>query len=174
MNKQQLQAQLDKIKQNIEQLEEQINCIKIKKIKKCARKIPKKGEIYYYLDVAGLICRDIWYGVEEDLFRFNIGNCFKTEEEVEEYEENLLTKQALKDLALELNNGIEIDWKDINKSKYFISYRDEASCIKELELCREFSLKHLGQIYCYDKNFLTIAKDRIGEEKLIKLIKSGV
>lgn len=168
MNKQQLQAQLDQIKQMIAQLEEQINCIKIKKIKKCARKIPKKGEIYYYLDVAGLICRDIWYGVEEDLFRFSIGNCFKTEEEVEEYEENLLTKQALKDLALELNN--DIDWKSENQYKYYLylDYQTNTLSMNWVYTQRD------NNIYCLNAEFLVIAKDRIGEEKLIKLIKSGV
>lgn len=170
MNKQQLQAQLDQIKQMIEQLEEQINCIKIKKIKKCARKIPKNGEIYYYLDVAGLIRRDIWYGVEEDLFRFSIGNCFKTEEEVEEYEENLLTKQALKDLALELNNGVEIDWKDDNQRKYFLYLDYQTNTLSMSWVYTEQD----NNIYCLNAEFLVIAKDRIGEEKLIKLIKSGV
>ena len=170
MNKQQLQAQLDQIKQMIEQLEEQINCIKIKKIKKCARKIPKNGEIYYHLDVAGLIRRDIWYGVEEDLFRFSIGNCFKTEEEVEEYEENLLTKQALKDLALELNNGVDIDWKSENQDKYYL-YLDYQT--NTLSMNWVYTQQD-NNIYCLNAEFLVIAKDRIGEEKLIKLIKSGV
>ena len=170
MNKQQLQAQLDQIKQMIEQLEEQINCIKIKKIKKCARKIPKNGEIYYHLDVAGLIRRDIWYGVEEDLFRFSIGNCFKTEEEVEEYEENLLTKQALKDLALELNNGVDIDWKSENQDKYYL-YLDYQT--NTLSMNWVYT-QHDNNIYCLNAEFLVIAKDRIGEEKIIKLIKSGV
>lgn len=128
----------------------------------------KKGEVCKYKCDDGSIITHNYD--DEDIFRFNIGNCFKTEQEVEEYKENLLTKQALKDLALELNNGVEIDWDDYKLTKYCIFI----SCVDVLYLHSVNSNKHLGQVYCYDKDFLTIAKDRIGEEKLIKLIKSGV
>lgn len=100
---------------------------------------------------------------------FNTGNCFKSEQEAEEYKENLLTKQQLKDLALELNNGVEIDWENENQKKYYLEY----GCYS-LDYDITYSYINLGQIYCLNEDFLKIAKDRIGEEKIIKLIKSGV
>lgn len=170
MNKQQILKQIDELKQKVEELEKKVNSPEFEGIKKGARQKPKDGEVYFFLDSYGNIIWTKWHNNVQDLFRFNTGNCFKTEQEVEEYKENLLTKQALKDLALELNNGIEIDWDNYKLTKYCIFI----SCVDVLYLHSINSNKHLGQVYCYDKDFLTIAKDRIGEEKLIKLIKSGV
>ena len=133
------------------------------------RLIPEMRDEYYYLNTFGEVSCSDWMADETDLFRFNSGNCFKTEQEVEKYKENLLTRQALKDLALELNNEVEIDWGDYN-CKYYIRY-DYTT--EELGENYAYSYGRLD-IYCLDRNFLAIAKDRIGEEKLIKLIKSGV
>ena len=171
MNKQQILEQIDELKQKIEELEKEVNFPEFDEVKKGVRQKPECGVVYFYLKHDGYIGSTHW-GIEDtDLFRFNTGNCFKTKQEVEEYKENLLTKQALKDLALELNNGVEIDWEDDN-TKYSI-YIQTDSDIK-LNQCDCFDYIDLGQIYCLDSDFLTIAKDRIGEEKLIKLIKSGV
>ena len=115
-------------------------------------------------------CHKIWLEEEQDLFRFNLGNCFKTEKEAVDYRENILTKQALKDLALELNNGVEIDWKNEDQYKYRI-YFDYCTS----RLSQRWRTQSLDfNIYCLNSAFITIAKDRIGEDKLIKLIKSGV
>lgn len=173
MNKQQILEQIDELKQKIEELEKEVNSPEFNEVKKGVRQKPECGVVYFYLKHDGYIGSTHW-GIEDtDLFRFNTGNCFKTKQEVEEYKENLLTKQALKDLALELNNGVEIDWENYAQSKFSIYYQgyrisqglklDSADCYTEL-----------GQVYCLNAEFLTIAKDRIGEEKLIKLIKSGV
>lgn len=170
MNKQQILEQIDELKQKIKELEKEVNSPEFEGIKKGARQKPKDGEVYFFLDSYGNRIWTKWHNNVQDLFRFNTGNCFKTNKEAIDYKENLLTKQALKDLALELNNGVEIDWDNYKLTKYCIFI----SCVDVLYLHSINSNKHLGQVYCYDKDFLTIAKDRIGEEKLIKLIKSGV
>lgn len=174
MNKQEIQNKIEKLQQQftqqIEKLKEEINSIENNKSKKGARQKPKIGESYWCLADYGDIRCILWKGDPIDLFHFTTGNCFKTYEEAQDYKENLLTKQALKDLALELNNGVEIDWNNYKLTKYCIFI----SCVDELYLHSINSNKHLGQVYCYDKDFLTIAKERVGEEKLIKLIKSGV
>lgn len=173
MNKQELQNKIEDLEKQLAEVKEQVNYIELEGIKKGVRQKPKVGERYFYVDSCGSIDYKFWQETETDLFRFNTGNCFKTEQEAEEYKENLLTKQALKDLALELNNGVEVDWENYAQSKFSIYYQgyrisqglklDNADCYTEL-----------GQVYCLNNEFLTIAKDRIGEEKLIKLIKSGV
>lgn len=174
MNKEELLNEVEKIEkefnEKIAELKSQVNSIEIEGIKKSVRQIPEVGDKYFFINSDGFIRWTIWHNNKFDLFRFNTGNCFKTEKEAEEYKENLLTKQALKDLALELNNGVEIDWCEEN-FKYSIYFN-----LNNNKLTDHNSDDYigLGQIYCLDNNFLTIAKDRMGEERLIKLIKSGV
>lgn len=75
------------------------------------------------------------------------------------------TKQELQDLADELNKVEPIDWRDRSQSKYFINLD---SVKKELGLSYNYRLKGLN-IYSTDEEFLKKAKERIGEERLIKL-----
>lgn len=103
--------------------------------------------------------------------RYLLGNYFKTRQEAEEYKENLLTKQRLKDLALRLNNGVKIDWNNDTQSKYTMSYREISN---ELHPVTWHENRYMGAVYCLDKHFFKIATQEIGEDKLIKLMKSGV
>lgn len=77
------------------------------------------------------------------------------------------TKQELQDLADELNKVKPIDWRDRSQAKYFINLD---SVNKELGLSSTYRLKGLN-IYSTDKEFLKKAKERIGEDRLIKLFK---
>lgn len=170
MKKQELLSKIDEMEKQLAELKNQVNSIEFEGIKKGIRQIPQAGDSYWYVAEDGIILQTIWRDRSSDFFRFSTGNCFKTKQKAKRFKENILTKQALKDLALELNKGVAIDWDNYNLTKYCIFI----SCVDELYLHSINSNKHLGQIYCYDKDFLTIAKDRIGEEKLIKLIKSGI
>ncbi len=78
------------------------------------------------------------------------------------------TLEELKKKAEELNAGEEIDWNNSNQMKYYICYN-----YYDNKLIFEYSygIKNLGQIYCLNENFLEIAKEKIGEERLIKLFK---
>lgn len=171
MNKQQILEQIDELKQKIEELEKEVDSFEFEEIKKGVRWKPEYYQNYFYIDDCGKLESESYMDEDADLFRFNTGNCFKTEQEAEEYKENLLTKQALKDLALELNNGVEINWENQEQWKFYIYFN-----YSENQLCTYFhSLgQNLLMTYCLNKDFLDIAKERIGEEKLIKLIKSGV
>ena len=171
MNKQQILEQIDELKQKIEELENEVNSPKFEGIKKGVRWQPIFGQRYFYLDDSGVIRCVEWQYDDEDKFHFNTGNCFKTEQEAKEYKENLLTKQALKDLALELNEMESVDWDNHEQWKFYIYFN-----YSENQLCTHFHAlgQNLSVTYCLNKDFLDIAKDRIGEEKLIKLIKSGV
>ena len=80
-----------------------------------------QGEYYWYVDYIGDIFNNYETYTELDNFRYSTGNYFRTEKEAEEYKENLITKQKLKDLALRLNEVIEINWKDPNRLKIFIA-----------------------------------------------------
>ena len=171
MNKEELKNKIEDLEKQLAELKEQANSIEDEEIKKSVRWQPIFGQHYFYLDDRGIIRCVEWQYDDDDLFRFNIGDCFKTEQEAEEYKENLLTKQALKDLALELNEGVEIDWDDRNQKKYCFVYSHNGN---KLDYTPNSAWQELGHIYSLDYKFLKIAKERIGEEKLIKLIKSGV
>lgn len=171
MNKKEIENKIEALEKQLEELKKEVNSPEFEGIKKGVRQMPEYEEKYFFVDSCGGIDYKFWEETETDLFRFNTGNCFKTEQEAEEYKENLLTKQALKDLALELNNGVEICWDDFYQEKYRIF---SAGGFTDLECEYVGQTTDIGQVYCLNENFLTIAKDRIGEEKLIKLIKSGI
>lgn len=171
MNKKEIENKIEALEKQLEKLKKEVNSPEFEGIKKGVRQKPKKDENYFFLGGDGGIYPETYLGDGIDLFRFNIGNCFKTEQEAEEYKENLLTKQQLKDLALELNNGVEIDWSDDNQLKFYI-YSGRFQ--QDLDQDNNIGCPDVGQVYCIDESFLDVAKERIGEEKLIKLIKSGI
>lgn len=164
MNKQELQELKKQVEKTLAEVEKALSEMKT------IRQMPEHNEKYFYVDDTGMISYSLWEYSSEDLFRFNTGNCFKTEKEAEDYRENLLTKQALKDLALELNGGVEIDWEDKTQRKYNLFIDTLQPTIAH---CWSSTTQE-SDIHCLDENFPKIAKQRIGEEKLIKLIKSGV
>lgn len=55
---------------------------------------PRKGDIYYFisLDCEVFVDNSIWYGDTTDLIFFNVGNCFRTEEEAEEHKDEIVKK----------------------------------------------------------------------------------
>lgn len=124
-------------------------------------------EDYFLLNSDGYIESDSDWGKEIDDFRYNIGNYFETEEEVEAYKERLLIKQELKDIALELNNGKEIDWKNY-KSKYYLTYDNY---YKKINVCFSATIIIEGTTYCLNKNFINVAIERIGKERLERYLK---
>ena len=164
MDREELLKQRDKLQKELDKLTELIN-------KKDIRFKPEYEEYYYFLGSNGIIQRTYWNNGVHDDYRYSVGNCFKTEQEAYDYKENLITKQQLKDLALELDNGAEIDWNYKDTRKYTIYL---TSVPDELEDNWNWVYRAVGGIYCTNKNFYKVAIERIGKEKLINLIKSGV
>lgn len=173
MNKKEIENKIEALEKQLEELKKEVNSPEFEGIKKGGRWKPECGVVYFYLKHDGYIGSTHW-GIEDtDLFRFNTGNCFKTGQEAIDYKENLLTKQALKDLALELNNGVAVDWENYEQSKFSIYYNGYRFA-NDLKLDNADCYTEIGQVYCLNTDFLSIAKERIGEEKIIKLIKSGI
>lgn len=165
MNKseiQEIQNKVDDLQKQIDDLKKELN--ESNNVRQRIQSIT-----YYYLDTCGNIGKTREEFTPFDDFTFDIGNYFKTEQEAKDYKENLITKQKLKDLALRLNNGVEIDWNNNYQDKTVI-YFDYLN--NRLSASLYWADRSLGQIYCLDKNFLDIAIQEIGEEALIKLIKS--
>lgn len=131
-------------------------------------KIPKKRwrakreEYYYYINHHGCIRSYPDYYDDIESYRYNSGNYFKTKEQAEKARDKQLIRQELEDLALELNTE-PVDWNDFNQLKCCIKY--------------DFIREYLGQtpchgtyfqgaVYCTNKDFLEIALERIGEDRL--------
>lgn len=80
---------------------------------------PKKGAVYWFITPDG--CID-YYSYEDDETDKNfiaIGNCFQTEKQAEFMVEKLKVIHELEKFAYE-NNEKEIDWNDINQTKYYL------------------------------------------------------
>ncbi|MCQ2957276.1 MAG: hypothetical protein MJ180_00065 [Candidatus Gastranaerophilales bacterium] len=157
----QLQKQIDELKEKIKEQESQ-------PVKRWRANL---GGDYYYVNNNLLTAKDQEKAHNVNNVLYKLGNYFQTEQEARNYRDNILTKQELKDLALELNDGVEIDWENRDQRKYFIIYDNH---IKNFIIDFWHDSQYVGQVYCLDQNFLEIAKERIGEDRLIKLIKSGV
>lgn len=163
---------------NLEELKQELvetknKCAEIeKKINELARQTSEvrwraeKGDSYYYMLSTGKTneYKDVDCVLDND--RYNLGNYFRTREEAEKTIEKIKIYTQLKDLALRLNTGKEIDWEDYTQYKYYIYYNCESNRL----VCSDIlSHKDIGQIYCLGENFLDIAKQEIGEENLKKL-----
>lgn len=153
---------IKEIDNKIKELQEEIENLKNEK-DTLRRWRAKEDEIYYY--ATSFIGNDSENNATCDNFRYDTGNYFKTENEAREYREKLIIYQNLKDLALELNQGKQIDFDDTTQEKYIIILDD----MRNLNIISSVYQQSIGQIYCLDKNFLEKAKERIGEDNLEKL-----
>lgn len=130
---------------------------------------PCRGKIYWAVsdkDGEALVYPE--FGDDFDNYHYNSGNCFKTEWQALAYRDNVLIKQQLKDLALELNNGVAIDWRDDTQIKYYIYLAPSGLYIDST------NRQVVSQVCCLSNLFLSEALAKIGKENIIKLIKSGV
>ena len=153
---------MEELKKQIEELQKQVALLE----GGCKRWKAGYGETYYYICSDG----DIFFNTEKNsefsTTNYDLGNYFQTKEEAKKTFEKIKIYTQLKDLALRLNNGEEIDWENGNQIKYFIYYENRYKKIFTTAACWS---KDLGQIYCLDKNFLDVAKQKIGEANLKKL-----
>lgn len=164
-----LEEKIKEIEKQLEELKEQLKEESTKEDINYERKRLEKYEHYWYLDEFGEVEETYESYCKEDDFNYNIGNYFETEEQARNYKEKLLIEQELRDIARELNKGEEIDWNDGSQDKYYLLYsfyadgpmRDSSS---------NYSKKQ-GIIYCLDSDFINIAIERIGKERLTEYLK---
>ena len=124
---------------------------------------PEYDEWYFYVSGYGVIGSNVWINDYTDNGYYEIGNCFKTEEEAKFALEKTKVEAELCRFA-EKNNEYEIDWKDEDQEKWcmYYSYMDgdvyftDAYCHKR------------NDIYFSSKKIAKQAIDYIGEERLKK------
>jgi hypothetical protein len=126
--------------------------------------IPKAGDVYYYTDPVGCSNRVRNNNFATDIHRIKSGNCYCTEEDAARARDRQYAKRELEVLADELNDCVEIDWRNTEKLKYYIVYHLNMGLVQLANYYyREYTT------YCLSPNFLEVALERLGEEKL-KLI----
>ena len=150
MNKEQLQNEIDK-------LQKQLDDYDSKGWK------PEKFKKYYFVDdsyIGSWNCN----ADNVDNFRFSQGNCFKTLEEVSQHRENLVTRGELYLMSLEY----PVDWENEDAWKYYFHFGSNVLSTGYSDIFRNQGIIYLT------REGIGKAREQIGEERLIKLIKSGV
>lgn len=164
---------MNNLEEKIKEIEKQLEELKVQlteedKEDKCKRKRFDYDKYYWFVDTFGEVCDTPECYASEDNFLFEIGNYFETEEQAENYKQKLLVEQELKDIAMELNKGEEIDWDNTNQDKYYIEYSFYGDGI--IYNFHSYT-KIQGTIYCLDINFKHVAIERVGKERLTKYLK---
>lgn len=160
-----LKEKQEELKRGLEELEIQINELEKKEITKSGKRWRgAKDRFYWYIESDCKVYAE--YEKDDDYYnaRYKIGNYFRTKEEAEKTIEKIKIYARLKDLALRLNEGREVNWDDSAQDKWHIYYE-----YNSLTTTGSYGYQDIGQIYCLDSNFLNIAKREIGEENLKKL-----
>ena len=82
--------------------------------------------------------------------------------------DKLAIEEQLETIAKELNGDRELDWSDPCQFKFCLAY-----FVDSQQIFRNYAtrLKQQGTIYCLDRSFVDVAKERIGEKALIEYLK---
>ena len=167
MNKlKELEKKIEELSKELEELKCELDKEKLSNTQMNNRWRTNDGEKYYYIYGDGTIDWGIDTNDEISVIHYDLGNYFQTKEEAEKVVEKVKIYTRLKDLALRLNKGEEIDWKNNEQPKHYIHFDNESN---KLFYSYCYTCYDIGQIYFLDENFLDIALQEIGEENLKKL-----
>ena len=161
MNKQELQNEINKTKEQLARLQE------VLKDEEYKRWQPKHQEKYYIVDTYNEVnsCRNYTQAVADK--HMKVFNCFQTREEANAEAEKILIRRQLEDIAKRLNKGEKIDWNNYIQNKFYIDFNKKQG----LSVSETVSWKSQGTVYCLDANFLDIAIEEIGKERLLNYLK---
>ena len=117
------------IKRLEEQIEDQINSLRIKFLESEANKklyevkVPEDIENYYYVDEIGSINLVSDSFIESDYDElYKRGLVFKTREEAEQFDKERILINRAKDWAKKYNEGWTLNWKDLYENKHSVTY----------------------------------------------------
>lgn len=162
-----LQTQLEDAKDELEKVKD------FKEQQRTRNWLCNDGMVFYSLDHL-LDVMQISYARgrkhDEQLKRF--GNVFKTKEKAKHYSNFLLVQRQLQLLALRLNEAIKneqmgnldrvINYHNDTTVLYYIEYDFKNNKLIQKYVPKDTTILP-GVIYCYDKNFLQIALEQLGE-----------
>ena len=151
---------------NVELTEEQEKYIReylgIKESKKWR---PTLGERYYYVDKFGDIDYCNFDDADLDVYRVDVNNCFKTEEDALFRLEQIKVYNELKNFADE--NNEEIDWGNGDQEKYsfYFSHNTNSLIIDD-----SYMLHEMGKIYFSSRGLVKQAIDKVGADRIKKYL----
>ena len=155
-----------KIWEKYEELGEEIK--RLENLKKNKRWRAELNNCYFNINNDRNICITEEKNNKTDDYRYKTRNYFKTKEEAEKYLEKIEIYYELMDIAEELNGEEEIDWENEDQNKYYI-YCMYDNHKFELHIVASHCTKSINNIYCLSRNFLGVALERIGADRLKKL-----
>lgn len=124
---------------------------------------PERNEKFWYLN--GDVYLDTWTDCGSDNFQYIIGNCFKTEEEAEEYKKQLEYTARYKNYIEE--HSEPIDWNNGNQPKCCAEF-----CYDKGDIFVEYYYSHRtqGAIYASTERIILDAINEIGEDNFKKYV----
>ena len=127
---------------------------------------PTLGERYYYVDKFGDIDYCNFDDADLDVYRVDVNNCFKTEEDALFRLEQTKVYNELKNFADE-NNEDEIDWENGDQQKYsfYFSHNTNSLIIDD-----SYMLHEMGKIYFLSRELVTQAIEKVGEDRIKKYL----
>ena len=162
MNKQELQNEINKTKEHLANMEKMLAECEYERWK------PKKDEPYWYVNSrCEKACSHFCLTYKADTDRYQNFNCFQTQEQAEAEAEKILIRRMLEDIARRLNKGEKAGY-DHNQKKYYIFWNSELDELRQKDL---YWTRTQGVVYCLDENFLNVAIQEIGEERLKKYLR---
>ena len=135
------------IKRLEEQIEDQINSLRIKFLESEANKklyevkVPEDIGNYYFVSECGVITllKDVFFSVDYEKVYLR-GLAFKTKEEAEQFDKERILIKKLKDWAKEQQRDWTPDWSNFNETKHYITCKKEVGEF-DMNFCRTF--RHL-------------------------------
>lgn len=144
--------ELTAIARRVKELAEQVasNLEKIVEKKSIERRMPERGDWYYYIEFNGIIHNTKWRGDEEDISLFNAFNCYPTKEAAEKDGAALQVFKELRAFSDGLDGEFVIDAKFIRPEKgYFVNnlHRGWGTIIPRFKTKgrAEQAIKHFGK-----------------------------
>ena len=121
---------------------------------------------YYYVDSCGIVDNSRWLGTDADEWRYLTGNCFKTEEEAEEYKNQIEYTARYKNYIEE--HSEPLDWNN-GKQKKYGAYLHTGENVIQVDYFGtdnswDFQTKYQGMICASSEQIIWDAIEEIGED----------
>ena len=161
MNKQEILEEINKTEEHLTNMKKMLEECEYERWK------PERDEVYWYVSIDGSVEQHINVNHWVDKCHFKTLNYFQTREQAEAEAEKILVRRQLEDIARRLNKGEKIDQDDSIRRKYSIIFNTRDR--KFICNCNRYAIT--SSVYCLDENFLDVAIQEIGAERLKKYLR---
>lgn len=151
----------------IKELQDELEQLKAAKIEaeQLKRWKPQDEENYWSVECTGNICSIHWCDDSVDNWIYLTGNCFKTEEEAEEYKKQIEYTARYKNYIEE--HSEPLDWENEKQCKYLVEFTYNGHRITVSDY---YALKKQGAIYASSPEIIRNAIKEIGEDNFKKYV----